>query len=690
MKKQMQTKKNYFYVAMAAFVLLVAGCTKDIVEGSDEPDPGQETKGEKVYMSVNIATPSGGMTKAGDSDPKPAGGEDGDGPLTGSDVENAIHDVWIYLVPTETNYSALTSNDLTLVQSTTEDVTIIGTYTEQIGGSSGSGIPNHRPAVMVSFSTDKVEYGKYYQVLTIVNGGKDLQKFTKLDQLRNYLQEKAWMDGDGTNGNTKKFVMTTHQMWQSDGNPKGSDIKFEATNTKDNPAVTTAYVERLAARIDLKVAEGLLSATGDGKKVENPVKPDGEITPATGGNPTTIDYVKLTGYTVINRMQAGSYMLKRVTSDVSGENLGFNDATEKDKYLEDEVWNTPSGSYNYVVDPWTGSKTSDDATNFSTESFLSENNVYNPTTKASVSKTYEELYINPFISSLNGNTSLFKEMTGISGDEFTPIQYTQENTMDIAQQKNGFTTGLIFRAVYKPGSWSVYDPEKGAVEVQALGDDDKDFYVVDGVYNSGGSRYLCKDLTTAGVVSFKTATDSQELIQYLFDEAGGTQTWPTGISSVEEMKTIVGKIKGGKLAQAYQAYLNDKLTDGATWDETLQASLKWSAFCGANNIDASTSQATLAETYGVSYYKGGECYYKFWIRHANNGNPNVMGVMEFAMVRNNVYQLEVTGVGALGDPLPFTPGKDDPDTPDEESEVAINVKIYVKDWVLRTNSGIIL
>lgn len=67
-----------------------------------------------------------------------------------------------------------------------------------------------------------------------------------------------------------------------------------------------------------------------------------------------------------------------------------------------------------------------------------------------------------------------------------------------------------------------------------------------------------------------------------------------------------------------------------------------------------------------------------------------MGVMEFCIVRNNVYQLFVKGVRGLGDPLPYTPGKDKPDTPDENNELTIDVTIYVKDWVKRTNKPIIL
>ena len=64
--------------------------------------------------------------------------------------------------------------------------------------------------------------------------------------------------------------------------------------------------------------------------------------------------------------------------------------------------------------------------------------------------------------------------------------------------------------------------------------------------------------------------------------------------------------------------------------------------------------------------------------------------MEYAIVRNNVYQLQVNGIKDLGDPLPFTPGVDDPDNPNRETDVFILVNLYVRNWVKRSNSGIIL
>ena len=133
-------------------------------------------------------------------------------------------------------------------------------------------------------------------------------------------------------------------------------------------------------------------------------------------------------------------------------------------------------------------------------------------------------------------------------------------------------------------------------------------------------------------------------------------------------------------------------------DDITLADAKWSAFLTEKGIkdpatttgegDAwTTDSETLYNTWNVSYYKGGVCYLPYFIRHEDNGVPSQMGPMEYCIVRNNVYQVAVTGVNALGYPLPFiTPG----DTPVEEENVFLQVQIWVKDWTLRTNGGIIL
>lgn len=72
----------------------------------------------------------------------------------------------------------------------------------------------------------------------------------------------------------------------------------------------------------------------------------------------------------------------------------------------------------------------------------------------------------------------------------------------------------------------------------------------------------------------------------------------------------------------------------------------------------------------LEIYTDGVCYYIYWIRHADDGNTSDISPMEYAIVRNNIYQLYVNSISALGNP--------DPDSHIEE--VTSDIHVNVKDW----------
>ena len=89
-------------------------------------------------------------------------------------------------------------------------------------------------------------------------------------------------------------------------------------------------------------------------------------------------------------------------------------------------------------------------------------------------------------------------------------------------------------------------------------------------------------------------------------------------------------------------------------------------------------------------------YYIYWNRHNDNLKPNEMGVMEFAVVRNNVYKLAVTAIRGFGhpndpinpnptpvDPDPFYP---DPSNPDEDTNMYMQVSVQILPWTVRVNN----
>ena len=95
------------------------------------------------------------------------------------------------------------------------------------------------------------------------------------------------------------------------------------------------------------------------------------------------------------------------------------------------------------------------------------------------------------------------------------------------------------------------------------------------------------------------------------------------------------------------------------------------------------------DVYQVRQFEKGEdgyrCYYNYWIRHLDNYKPTVMGVMEFGIVRNNLYRLRITNIADLGQPNLHI----DPDTPDE-GEALIKVVLNVKPWIVRDLTHIVL
>ena len=104
---------------------------------------------------------------------------------------------------------------------------------------------------------------------------------------------------------------------------------------------------------------------------------------------------------------------------------------------------------------------------------------------------------------------------------------------------------------------------------------------------------------------------------------------------------------------------------------------------GDANIDGLTeesSDAELAAKQITRFTKNGgnfSTFYNYWIKHLDNNNPTVMGVMEFGIVRNNIYSVNITSIKNLGPGTPDT--KPDPD----EYKAYLDVEFGVYPWIVR-------
>lgn len=694
-------KKNYLLSAAAAFLLAVTGCSDDIENGGNS---GGEDDGNHAYMNVRISTVADGpMTKADPSSPNTDGGsgwgEDGNGwlgELPGKN-EGMVYNVNIFLF--ETNVNTLSKADHLDFLNGEANPTVAGYgyYDVKTGNgldaSEGGSEPNHGSRnIRITMNSDLDENPKNYQVFAIVNAGADLKtKITSLKELRDYVAEGTVIAKNGTDvANANEFLMSTHKM-VSDATPANfpSIVSLSSQNTAENPAKTAVYVERLAARIDLTYntpVEGKVALDFDNES--SPVNKQGTF--------------HLTGYTLINQWQGNTKMFKQVSPTVDSyeEDLEMNAQYNKGdplRYLGDEIWqwdptSKPNGLFNFVL----------------SESFIEK-------TLADVANNkWENLYRNYFNEGLNDvnkvtaiplNNPPVSYEDPVNNRTYYPISYVRENTLNTSAQVHGYSTGVIFRTKFTPNEdFKMTEYVNGAISDKAQLDDTENFVFLTAEHFNGkeAQKLVYKNIKTVAARAFNIpdGTDKTNLLK------GIMEGWTDDVTStLADVKTAIeGMSIKNKLEEKFKKYLEDQLSTATNLTPELKNKLTYKGFVNAqdqklqvilNKTDNMSSITTdeigpLAENYGVSFFRNGQSYHKFWIRHNDNMADKKMGVMEFCIVRNNVYQLFVKGVRGLGDPLPYTPGKDKPDTPDENNELTIDVTIYVKDWVKRTNKPIIL
>ena len=149
----------------------------------------------------------------------------------------------------------------------------------------------------------------------------------------------------------------------------------------------------------------------------------------------------------------------------------------------------------------------------------------------------------------------------------------------------------------------------------------------------------------------------------------------------------------------YGAWSDVEAAAKAGTDPTLQAAYNQAAAkIAADKTEPAGADAAAAGFTGYSakdgkYYN----YYYYWNRHNDNLDNNVMGIMEFAVVRNNVYKLAVNAINRFGHPTPPDPSNPDPDPepdpdpvdpddPDESVNYYFNVTVKVLPWTVRINN----
>ncbi|MDD6112986.1 MAG: Mfa1 family fimbria major subunit [Bacteroidales bacterium] len=127
-------------------------------------------------------------------------------------------------------------------------------------------------------------------------------------------------------------------------------------------------------------------------------------------------------------------------------------------------------------------------------------------------------------------------------------------------------------------------------------------------------------------------------------------------------------------------------------DVNLQAAYNQAIAGLEADVEPAAAAAAAAGFTGYSAVDGKYyTYYYYWNRHNDNLDPYKMGIMEFAVVRNNVYKLCVESISKFGHPDPTNPTDPDPDPvkpndPDESVNYYFTVTVKVLPWTVRINN----
>lgn len=449
-----------------------------------------------------------------------------------------------------------------------------------------------------------------YDVLVVANAESNLlENVATLGELRDLTATSLY------SSDYDDFVMASANA--------GDKLVIQLSNSRTNPATTNEIdIERTVARVDYR-AKGSKGRTDGIYEV-----------PDESGTKTA--EVKILSAMLINTLNsdAPSYLFKHVTK--TGESYADGPII----YLGEETATDQGVATNYVIGPLRTSKV---ATNYDKETYFPYFEHYG----------YEDLSWEDYFV----KESLVSGLT----DDYICVGYPKENTNK--EGSRNFTTGIVFKARYTP---------VGLTEGQT-------FFEWEGkIYPT--IEAMMEYYDPAG---WKIVDEAQ-------DDWDDITTWSA-------LRTnIIFKLKGGDPA-GYRAWLVEQ-SQGKESDTVITAeervNLRWIKYCETklyyrntdgkvevdiNGKDGSTRKAltrrALFEASGAETFKEGICYYTYWIKHANDndatndltmGKTTGGGLMEYGIVRNNVYKLNVNSISSLGNDVP--------------GDCTINVNVLVENW----------
>ncbi|WP_348768782.1 Mfa1 family fimbria major subunit [uncultured Bacteroides sp.] len=641
-------RKNWsiFFIGMLA-MCTIAGCSDNELNGGNEPGVYPGHPEDAVYMNVNIQLPVGGKNTRSetDSDKDDDYGTSTDGTEVGKDYENKVNGVLIVLADASNNFIAAGEhNSLPVVRegivNTTQKINKSALAAYYGNGTLGAGKDQVNLYV---FCNPTMELKQIFEKSGTDN--KWIDEIATLEEEPNGTATGAavWGGNDHKAGflmatasskDIKKYIPKNFTDWDN-FTTENNAFDFSGKNTLSNGTeignIGNIRVERVVARFDFK----------DG----SPSKDQTYVIAEKDNKPTL--KVKLNKMALIN-MSKHFYYLRRV-SDNGLPNKVEICGTEYDS----------GQSWNYVVDTDAEQKNGDINASYPFADYFNfclghqDNNTW------SIDETARGQWYTSLISDVikKDEDNDDKWNNNHSRDGYRIWRYATENTIPgMNKQENGISTGIVFK-----GKIQVTTDAPQALQDainKATGDSNADAIL----YAYSNQLYVSWTEVRKAALD---ATANEEFKKAVFGTPKNTPSetvYSDDTKSPDYLWNIWHNVKGHNDAAALSAF--KEVATNKDHQFTLY-------------------QSSRDENDGAGYY----CYYFYWNRHNDNGNNGVMGPMEFAVVRNNVYKLSVVDINRLGHPRlsENDPDPVDPGTPDEKGDIYLKLSVEVLPWVVRIN-----
>ena len=544
----MKKLKYMSMMGLAALLLTTWAACSDDTDASGGENPEEA----RAYTTVTIAVPNGvAETRASD----PTADTDDTNMDIGLTDEYKVTKANLYLFPGGTG-SSFGSAKLTEIISISQFTQTTTTTTDQ------------KTIVWTSKKTALTpgDYRIYIVVNGTVNGVGDSEAAFLAKTTAAATSVIAAVPSDG-------LVMAS----RSPNSNNSNTLPYIAQEiTKDPEQTIAATVERVMGKITVTAGGTSASSAATVNKYTSFSTTVAQI--------NNIKDITLKNYYVVNARKEGYYF-----RHVDKESSATNPLTEAN-------YGNSSATLPYVTDPKTYDKTY--------------------TSTPVLANSYGNWYLQGSsafgLSSFGTFSGTYTDMPGYSSGavETKVAAYCYENTMLKDKQKNGYTTGIVFKAEIAPSKMMKKRSSGGGVEeTTTIGSIGEIFY------HSGIFYKDIEALKEAGVL--------------LAD--GTTSSSASGVPA-DLKKNDVQCFKKGN-------------TDGKFF-----------------------------------------CYYPYWIKHLPSDTAE--DVMEFGIVRNNVYQVTVASIQGVGKDGVTENIITDTET-DDPTTVLLNVKLSIKPWVVRANSAVL-